>query len=521
MQNIPNYYLQIVAFFVGASVMILELIGTRILSPYFGTSINTLSLLIGFILGSLSIGYWYGGLYADKGVSKKDLSLLLFYAGTFITFIGIFHPLVIHMILSIPSLSLLGGTILACMSIFIIPNVFLGMINPFLAKLMLTTLKKTGTKMGNLSALSTIGSIIGTLASSFILIPFFGISTILFMLGLLLIGLALLLDRSKKLLYGIFICCILLTVFYFLPRFTLYLNKAGLVDIDTPYGKVLVYKQNNSTYLITGAFGYESKDSGSSPQAYLPNFDLILSMLLNNPKKALVLGGGTFSLSNSLLYHYPALSVDSVEIDKDITKIASSYFGYKDNPRHSIMIEDARTYINKVPDGSYDLVINDTYKDIVPPHHLLTQEAVKNVFNTLSSSGIYVSNVASALEGKKGWLACASYKTISSVFPHVYVVPAEREVNKNTLQTLLIIALKNAKKPLTTNQVKNIYDAEKFKSEKCPILTDDYAPVEYNLLAITAGNSTFHFSKWYLKTVLELTRNYFVLTAKKLLGYTP
>lgn len=512
MQN--TYWLRITAFVVGASVMMLELIGIRILSPYFGTSINTLSILIGFILGSLSIGYWYGGIYADRGVQKKDLSLMLFYAGASITLIGIFHQFVIYAILSIPSLSLLWGTVVACLAIFVVPNIFLGMINPFLAKLLLTTLKKTGTKMGNLSALSTIGSIIGTLASSFILIPFFGVSVILFMMGLLLIGLALFLDRTRKLQYGIFIFLILLVVFYFLPRLTAHLKKAGLIDIDTSYRKLFIYKYKGSTYLITGAFGYESKDSGSSPVPYLPNFDVILSSLLRNPKKALVLGGGTFSLSNSLLSQYPSVTVDSVEIDKDIAKIASTYFGYKDNPRHSIIIEDARTYMNKAATDSYDVIINDTYRDMVPPHHILTQEAVRRVFNSLHTSGIYVSNVASALEGKKGWLACTTYKTISSVFPRVYIVPAEQGLSKNTIQTLLVIALKDDKQPASIKHIKGTY-------EKCPILTDDYAPVEYNLLAITAGNSTFHFSRNYLKAILELSRNYFVLTTKKLLEYTP
>jgi spermidine synthase len=504
----------------GIVVMTLEMVGSRILSPYFGASINTWAVLIGIILGSLSLGYWYGGVCADKGIQKKNLSVLLYGVGICLIVIGLFHNIVINAILAIPHITLLWGSLLTSIIFFLIPNILLGMVNPYLAKLMVTSLKTTGSSIGNLSAISTFGNIVGTFSSTFFLIPQFGITLILISIGIMLIILSILFDSTHYLRLKLFSIAILIIGYFMNPSYRSFLHKNGIIDFDTQYGKILIYKYKNSSYLIAGAFGYESMNNSSLTSAtpYLPHFDHVLSSLIENPKAALVIGGGTFNLSNYFLSQYPQLKVDSVEIDKKIAEVAYSYFGYKENARHIIYIEDGRTFVNRSLPNTYDFIVNDAYQDLVPPYHLLTQEAVKQIYKTLHANGIYVINIASALEGEKSWLLNSSYLTVSSIFPHVVMIPLEKNISKNNIQNTLLIGLKDPKSPLLKGlQNIDLFQPKDLNNKLARVLTDDYAPVEYNLISITTGRSTFHLSQTYLKVLVDATYIYLLSIGKQLL----
>ncbi|MCX6731132.1 MAG: fused MFS/spermidine synthase, partial [Candidatus Roizmanbacteria bacterium] len=194
-----QYSLDIIAFVVGMVVMTLEMVGSRILSPYFGASINTWTVLIGVILGSLSLGYWYGGLKADKGIKKENLTVLLFTVGIYIIAVGFLHNFIMNSVLAIPHITLIIGCLISSLLFFLIPNILLGMINPYLAKLKVTSLKYSGSRIGNLSAISTLGNIIGTFSATFFLIPHFGITAVLIISGIILIGLSLVFDPIHNL----------------------------------------------------------------------------------------------------------------------------------------------------------------------------------------------------------------------------------------------------------------------------------------------------------------------------------
>lgn len=516
-----QYSLEVVAFVVGMVVMTLEMVGSRILSPYFGASINTWAVLIGIILGSLSLGYWYGGIRADKGIKEKNLSVLLVGSGIYITVVGLSHNFVINAVLTIPHITLIVGSLITSCLFFLTPNILLGMVNPYLAKLKVTSLKNTGSRIGGLSAISTLGNIVGTFLATFFLIPHFGITWVLIGIGAVLIILSLLYNPIHTIFIKLFLTIVLFIGLFVYPSYRSFLQKNGLIDFDTQYGKVLVYRQGNSSYLITGAFGYESKNSDSkSTSTYLPHLDTILPSFLNNPKKALVIGGGTFNVSNFFLQKYPQLKVTSIEIDKKISEIAYSYFGYKENIRHTILIEDGRTYINRKQPYRYDFIINDAYQDIVPPYHLLTQEAVKRIYALLQDEGVYAINIASALEGEQSWLMNASYLTVSSVFPHVVLIPLEKNINKNNMQSVLLIALKNPQSSLIRQlKTTNVYEWKEDHNKSIHILTDDFAPVEYNLISITTGRSAFHLSRTYLKVLINTTFNYFASLGKHIFSF--
>ena len=81
--------LEMIVFICGACVMVLELVGARLMAPYLGTSIFVWTSLIGVILGCLSLGYWFGGVLADRQPDTKALSGVLLLSGVSVAGIAV------------------------------------------------------------------------------------------------------------------------------------------------------------------------------------------------------------------------------------------------------------------------------------------------------------------------------------------------------------------------------------------------------------------------------------------------
>lgn len=176
--KISKYLLEIVVFVCGAVVMIFELVGSRVLGPYFGTSIVVWTSLIGIILGSLSLGYYLGGKIADKKSSFKGLSLIIFFAAISIGLTVIIKDFWLF-VLQNSFTDIRTSSVLASLSLFLPASVFLGMVSPYAVKLKLKNLNTSASTVGTLYAISTIGSIFGTFLSGFYLIPHFGTNKLL------------------------------------------------------------------------------------------------------------------------------------------------------------------------------------------------------------------------------------------------------------------------------------------------------------------------------------------------------
>lgn len=173
--------------FLGGGIFLgLEIIASRVLAPYFGNSIYVWGSLISVFLLALSIGYYFGGLLADKMPSFKILALLILGASFFVLIIP-FIQIPVSNIIVTWDLELRISSLIACISFFMIPSVLNGMITPFVIKLNAAKLKTIGQTVGNIYAVSTMGSVSGALLVSFYLIPSIGTRAILFLSGILLI----------------------------------------------------------------------------------------------------------------------------------------------------------------------------------------------------------------------------------------------------------------------------------------------------------------------------------------------
>ncbi len=193
-----RFTLEIVVFICGAVVMAYEIIGSRMLGPYVGTSMFVWTSIIGVILLSLSLGYLWGGRIADQKPRADILSMYILIAGLFIILSTFLKDILLDFLLNTVS-NVKIVSIVASLLLFTIPSVLLGMVSPFAARIKMKTVEKSGSTVGNLYALSTVGSIIGVFMAGFYFIPNFKITSILLLLAIALIAISLFLNGMYRL----------------------------------------------------------------------------------------------------------------------------------------------------------------------------------------------------------------------------------------------------------------------------------------------------------------------------------
>lgn len=180
------YYL--IAFFSSMSIMILEIAGIRILTPFLGGTYIITTSAIGIMMSSLALGYYLGGKYSRKNPSFAKLALILLISGIYILSLAFSQFIILRISFSLTISLILKSIIYSCI-IFVIPSTLLGTVFPYVIQIMInnnTIKENTGTIVGRFYAISTIGSIFGTFLCGFILIIYFGIDRIFFFISIIL-----------------------------------------------------------------------------------------------------------------------------------------------------------------------------------------------------------------------------------------------------------------------------------------------------------------------------------------------
>lgn len=490
--------LEITVFVCGALVMAFEIIGSRILSPFLGASTYIWTSLIGVILASLSIGYWYGGRVADKHPNIRYLASVLIVASGLISLTALTKEVLLSAIAGI-SLGLEFKALIAAVLLFAPASICLGFVTPFAVRIRMTSVETTGQTVGRLYALSTIGSIAGTFAAGFFLIPFIGsvrtlylIAACLFLLSVLLVPLAIsraVITSAVLLLFGIAA-----------TEGNAYLlrSQSDVYDIDTEYSRVQVFKTKDPANgkdiraLATDPYFVQSAaffDSDELVLEYSRYYHLIRHFK-PDLKRTLVIGGAGYSFPKAYLQTYPEARIDVVEIDPQMTEIARRYFRLGDDPRLTIFHEDGRMFINRMGSGTYDAILMDAFGSLFSvPTHLTTVEAVNGLSRLLTDEGVLIFNLGSAITGPGSRFLQAELATYRSVFPQVHLFKVNADYPDERLQNLIIVAYRaRFEKKMTSPEPS--FNSLLARRHEIPsnvpeqILTDDLAPVErYNSIA--------------------------------------
>ena len=194
----------VVAFVSGAIVMSFEMLGSRYLNPYFGSGIYTWASLISTVLIALTAGYFLGGALADRNPSPAVLGLTVIAGSVYLLALPSFAEGVLERVLDAID-DIRTGSLVSALALMFLPVTLLGMYSPFAIRLLLRSAQRSGSVSGAVYGISTAGSIVGTLGTTFLLIPTIGSRAITLTLGALGLtaGLALLalarLHRPRRL----------------------------------------------------------------------------------------------------------------------------------------------------------------------------------------------------------------------------------------------------------------------------------------------------------------------------------
>lgn len=439
--------LRFIVFACGAALMGLEMVAARVLAPYLGNSIYVWGAVISVVMVALSIGYALGGQLADRFGAARALPLVIASAGL-TTAIA---PLVAEAVL--PSIAGLGprvGSLVAAAAIYFLPALLLAMVSPLGVRLAARQgMAGLGRSTGNLYAISTAGSIAGTLATSFWLIPVLSLEPLVVWTGITLMAVALLALRltpetadgaslhplAARLAARSLPATLALVIAgaalggYVLWRVTPIpdTNAEGesiLFRADTQYHRITVTEGSGARHLRFDS-SHQSAISIADPyesRIRYPDY-MHLALALNpDAESVLVLGLGGGAITNRFWRDYPGVTVDSVEIDPVVAEVARKYFWLTEDERSRVIVEDARRYVQST-DETYDIVIVDAYYSDALPFHLTTDEFLREIKAVMAPDGVIAYNVISAPEGPGSDLFRSMYRTALGVWDDLWVFP--------------------------------------------------------------------------------------------------
>ena len=501
-----RFLLNVVVFVSGAVLMALEIVGSRVLAPYFGSSIFVWGSLISVVMAALSLGYYWGGWLSAREPSYTRLLTLLVIPGILIFFLPFIYPTVNEWVAGIDFGTRLNPLI-ASSIFFLLPGVFLGTISPYVIRLAATRLSMVGSTAGTLYAVSTCGSICGTLLTAFYLIPLMGVSNIIHFLGVTLVCLSLLVVPMVRV-RGVTMARAVTTLSVILGSINMswppstWARLKAILEKDTFYHRIRVEEDDEARYMYfdrTLQSAMNLKDPTALRLVYSRYTSLGLAFR-SDAKRVLIIGLGGGSIPKKLQKEFPALEIDVVEIDPEVIQIAKTHFNVRENKNLRLHVQDGRLFLARTT-NQYDIILLDAYYSDAMPFHLATKEFFDLAQRKLTPNGIIVANLISAVTGPSGKIARAFVKTQRQVFPQVYVFAARRPENVSieTIQNVVVIATRDKQRVDIKEIVKRAASLEKslfpdpiqdigaayyngpLADQDVPVLTDDYAPTD-NLL---------------------------------------
>ncbi|MCW8855403.1 MAG: fused MFS/spermidine synthase [Gammaproteobacteria bacterium] len=462
MNRLPLSYLLLI-FCSGGIVLSLEVLASRIMSPYFGVSLYIWAGILSITLIGLSLGYYYGGILArHKNTESVIFYFLLFPA---ITPIAIFfsrftYPDFFHYLASI---DLVVGSFIGCIVLLGVPLVLLSSMNPLLIALDQSQ-DKGDSGAGKVFGISTIGSVVGVIGTAFILIPNIpnskGILVLAMLMGLLAMLTTLVSPPVEKRykyaviiasLVGISLCTGGLlfqknnqqgTDWHVVEEFPSFFNTIKVVDYGIGNGfKQRVYMQEAIPQSVIDV------DTGESLLGV--NYTLLNSAITVHSKaeSALVLGvaGG---LVPTMLKER-GFQVDAVDVNRKSFLVAEKYFNF--NPQGiNIYIRDARTFADNCT-RSYDIIFVDLYHSIAPPDYLMTREFFHSLSQCLNPDGVLAMNTVQSTRDSRPLKLLQS--TLLSVFADLVMLRNKPDPKIFEVNMILLASFKKLPDNFTVESV--------------------------------------------------------------------
>ncbi|HEY2291256.1 MAG TPA: fused MFS/spermidine synthase [Thermoanaerobaculia bacterium] len=420
----------------GGVLMALEILSSRLLAPHYGNSVYVWGSIISVFLAALSAGYLWGGWLADRQPSMASLGRMIVLAAAFEAVLLLFGTRLAGTLAGFTGASP-AGTLLAAAVLFGPASVMLATVSPWAVRLAVRDLGVVGNTAGRLFALSTVGSLAGTLACTFLLIPFLDLRQILGLLTALtaLTACVAFAGSFRSEIPATALAAILLAGS--LPAASL--KPQGPHDLVyervTPYQTFQVYESEGvrtlrSDRVPQAAVSLATHES-SMPYNHAAPAVLLISP---HPKRALLIGLGGGTVGRYLQSRDPGIDVQYVDIDPAVPEIAKRFFFFQAGPRMRVAIEDGRQYLHAANE-KWDLIYADAYIGQSVPFHLTTVQFLDEVKRHLNPGGAFALNLAGGLGDP---FSQSMYRTVRERFDSAYFFRIPRALNA------LVVATENA-----------------------------------------------------------------------------
>ncbi|MCB0874572.1 MAG: fused MFS/spermidine synthase [Solirubrobacterales bacterium] len=455
------------------------------MAPFFGASTIVWANTIGVVLVALSLGYWLGGRLADRSPSIGGLCKMVLLAAVLLAAVPFvarpFFDISVDALDSI-SAGAFAGSLLAVLALIAIPVLLLGAASPYALRLAVPDVEHAGRVAGRLYAISTAGSLAGTMLSSLVLIPFVGTQRT-FLVFAFAIGLTAVAGLGLRFAPA----AALLAAAVAIPVGTVKGSDDGEViyetDTETQYAQVVEEPDGDRILQLNEG---QAIHSLYKPGSYLTGryWDGLIVMpfaaLGHPPDRVAILGNAAGTAARMYGHYFPEARVDGVEIDGELTDIGRRYFDLEGPDLHTYT-DDARPWLRR-SGGDYDVIVVDAYRQPYIPFYLATREFFELVRDRLAPGGAVVVNVGHPEDNDD--LEKAISATMGDVFPTVIRDPLE---DSNTL----VLGSETPASPerllasiaVLPDDLKNLAAIEAQRIGPMltggPVYTDDRAPVEW------------------------------------------
>lgn len=487
-------------FLAGAVLMGLEIVGSRALAPYFGTSIFVWGGLITTFLASLALGSAVGGRLADRRPEPAVLANLLLTSAVLAGLL-LSHPE--------PLLSWLAGlplperflALAASGALFGPVSVLVGAVLPFAVRLSALELATVGRTAGRLGAISTAGSILGTFGTAFFLVPAFGTTALFQGLAAALLLASLLVPVAftprRAVLYA---ACVLLLLFA--PPLWGTRQTPGdtvtkiVLSKETAYHRIQVLEQDGKRAMVfdrlTQGFLPIGR-SGRRPPNYTDGLAFALGASERTPRDVVIIGLGAGMLPQ--LLEPTGILTTTIELDAEVVEVAREHFAFRPGETARILIGDGRRVLEKEVVRT-DAILLDAFFSEGVPFHLTTREFFELCRSRLSADGVFVANFVGGLTGARNGLFWAAVKTLQEVFPGVVVLQDELVdqhsvffgnaiviatnapgLRKEDLRSRAFTLARTASRPEMMLWAARFFPGP-YPVADVPVLTDDYSPTD-------------------------------------------
>jgi len=535
--------LQLLVFVSGMTVLAAELTASRLLAPYFGTSLVIWANLIGLILLYLTAGYWLGGRLADRYPSREALYHVTAVAAVFIGLIPILARPILHLSaigFATYSVGIFLGSLVGVIMLFALPVTLLGCVSPWAIRLAVLDVRGAGRTAGTLYALSTLGSILGAYLPVLLLIPTIGTNRtfVAFSAALLLTSLAGLAqerrtkllaaarsgqplgtagDRRRGALLLLYLVALIAIIAYAaVPQGVIRAQPYGrlLYEGESAYNYIQVVQDGSRTDLILN-------EGHAVHSIYDPNqlltggpWDFFLVAPYFAPEtrpsdvdSLLLLGSAAGTVPRQYTAVYGPIPIDGVEIDPKIVDVGRRYFDMTE-PNLNAIVQDGR-YFLYTTHKRYRVIGIDAYRQPYIPFHMTTREFFTEVRQHLEPNGVAAINAGRTEDDYR--LVNVLAGTMKAVYPNVFVINIPTAINsivvgtnqpstlaefRANLATIDDPVLKQVAAVAATHSCEYVLPPDAATApEACPfaealgqaVFTDDLAPVEQVIDQIILG----------------------------------